>query len=102
MASTSKNTDDLETTESNLEFVFRRFIDYLNKNDINNAKFSAISDIQKFEQFEMNGLGIAIIMNSKNSDDLIKAIAGFHFVEGTSFKQYYKNPQKAIEDYSDS
>ena len=78
------------------DFVFERMMEYIIKNDLNQAKASAISDMNKIND---NPLTSMIIMSANTETDLIKQISGFTMMSD-KVKQYYNNPQKAISDYS--
>ena len=78
------------------DFVFERMMEYIIKNDLNQAKASAISDMNKIND---NPLTSMIIMGANTETDLIKQISGFTIMSD-KVKQYYNNPQKAISDYS--
>ena len=78
------------------DFVFERMMEYIIKNDLNQAKASAISDMNKINE---NPLTSMIIMSANTETDLIKQISGFTMMSD-KVKQYYNNPQKAISDYS--
>jgi len=80
----------------NPDFVFERMMEYIIKNDLNQAKASAISDMNKIND---NPLTSMIIMSANTETDLIKQISGFTMMSD-KVKQYYNNPQKAISDYS--
>lgn len=80
----------------NSDFVFERMMEYILKNDLNQAKASAASDMNKIND---NPLSNMIIMGANTETDLIKRIAGFTIMSD-KVKQYYNNPQKAIDDYS--
>ena len=78
------------------DFVFERMMEYIIKNDLNQAKASAMSDMNKIND---NPLTSMIIMGANTETDLIKQISGFTMMSD-KVKQYYNNPQKAISDYS--
>lgn len=77
------------------DFVFERMMEYIIKNDLNQAKASAISDMSKIND---NPLTDMIIMGANTEIELIKQMAGFTIMSD-KVKQYYNNPQKAISDY---
>ena len=77
------------------DFVFERMMEYIIKNDLNQAKASAMSDMNKIND---NPLTSMIIMGANTETDLIKQISGFTMMSD-KVKQYYNNPQKAISDY---
>ena len=78
------------------DFVFERMMECIVRNDLNEAKASAISDMNKIND---NPLSNMIIMGANTETDLIKKMAGFSIMSD-KVKQYYTNPQKAIDDYS--
>ena len=79
------------------DFVFERMMDYIIRNDLNEAKASAISDMNKMN--DNYSSYIIIIMNARTKTELIKVMAGFTIMSD-KVKEYYNNPQKAIIDYS--
>ena len=82
-------------TDSNGEFIFKRMMDYILKDDFHNAKMSIMSDLSKIDN---NPLTNVVIMSSQDVISLIKNAAGFHFMS-QNIQQYYDNPEKALIDY---
>jgi mevalonate pyrophosphate decarboxylase len=78
------------------DFVFQRMMEYIVKNDFNNAKISAMNDMNKISD---NCLSSMLIMSANTDIELIKTMAGFAIMSD-KVKQYYTNPEKAIVDYS--
>ena len=81
--------------ESNGEFIFKRMMDYILKDDFHNAKVSIMSDLSKIDN---NPLTSVVIMSSQDVISLIKNAAGFHFMS-QNIQQYCDNPEKALIDY---
>lgn len=80
------------------EFIFRRMMEYILRNDFENARSSIVSDISKIDNNPLSGM---IIMSSQDSIELIKNVAGFPFMN-EKIQTYYNNPQKALNDYKQS
>ena len=78
------------------DFIFQRMMECIVNNDFNEAKASAISDMNKINDSPFSSM---IIMNANTKTELIKQMAGFTIMSD-KVKQYYNNPQKAIRDYS--
>ena len=81
--------------DSNSEFIFKRMMDYILKDDLLNAKMSIMSDLSKIDE---NPLTSRVIMSSQDAISLIKNVAGFHLMS-QNIQQYYDNPEKALIDY---
>ena len=77
------------------DFVFQSMMEVIVINDFEQAKISAISDMNKISD---NSLSNMLIMNANTDIELIKIMAGFS-VMSEKVKQYYTNPEKAISDY---
>ena len=77
------------------DHVFRTMMEYILKNDFRNAQLSAMSDMLKYDDNNLSGM---IIMTAKNQLELIKIMAGFATMSD-GIKEYYNNPEKAINDY---
>ena len=75
------------------EFIFRRLMEYILRNDFENARTSIVSDISKIDNIPLSGM---IIMSSKDSIELIKNVAGFPFMN-EKIQTYYNNPQKSFK-----
>ena len=82
-------------TDSNGEFIFKRMMDYILKDDFHNAKMSIMSDLSKIDN---NPLTNVVIMSSQDAISLIKNVAGFHLMS-QNIQQYYDNPENALIDY---
>ena len=78
------------------DFIFQRMMEYIVNNDFNQAKASAINDMNKINNSPLPSM---VIMNANTETELIKQMAGFTIMSD-KVKQYYNNPQKAIRDYS--
>ena len=79
----------------NSDWVFDRMMPYLINNDFKNAKNSAISDMNKYDD---NPLSFMIINTATDNDKLIKIMAGFSSMSD-KIKVYESNPEKAYIDY---
>ena len=82
-------------TDSSTEFIFKRMMDYVLKDDLLNAKISIMSDLSKIDE---NPLTSRVIMSSQDAISLIKNVAGFHLMS-QNIQLYYDNPEKALIDY---
>jgi len=82
-------------TDSSTEFIFKRMMDYILKDEFNNAKMSIMSDLSKMDDKPLTSM---IIMSSQDPISLIKNAAGVHFMS-ENIQQYYNNPEKALIDY---
>ena len=78
-------------------WAFDRAIEYLKKNDLQNAKMSFMSDIQKGGvqgmEYQMASM---IVMLASNKTELIKAMAGFSFMP-PDIRCFYDNPEGAMK-----
>ena len=79
----------------NSDFIFNRMMEYIIKDDFDNAKRSAISDISKQNE---NPISFMIINTAKDNLELIKIMAGFNSMNN-KIKNYYNNPEQALIDY---
>ena len=78
------------------DWVFEKMMKYIVKDDFKNAKNSALSDMNKFDN---NSLSSMLILTAKKNIELIKIMAGFATMS-ENIKQYYTTPEKAINDYN--
>ena len=78
------------------DFIFKRMMEYINESNFEEARNSILSDISKIDD---NPISSMIIMSSQNDKELIKNVAGFHFMS-ERIQRYYNNPEKALNDYS--
>lgn len=83
------------TYKMNSDWVFDRMMPYLINNDFKNAKNSAISDMNKYDD---NPLSFMIINTATDNDKLIKIMAGFSSMSD-KIKVYESIPEKAYIDY---
>ena len=79
------------------DFLFQRMMQLILQKKFEEAKASAISDMNKVG--EVSSLSIMLIMTAKNNEELIKVVAAFSIMSD-EVKQYYTNPQKALVDYN--
>jgi hypothetical protein len=70
-------------------------MEHILENKFEEAKNSILCDISKIDNNPLSGM---IIMSSKDSIELIKNTAGFHFMS-KEVQTYYNNPEKAFIDY---
>ena len=84
--------------QTNTDWVFDGMMGYLIRDDFKNAKLSAQSDMAKLGD-ETALLYFMTIDTATDAKSLISIVAGFTSMSG-KVQQYYKNPEKAMRDYT--
>lgn len=88
--------------QTNTDWVFERmmaeFIRDGFENGFKNAKLSAQSDMTKLGD-ECALLNFMTINSANDAKSLIRIVAGFTSMS-ENVQQYYKNPEKAMHDYT--
>jgi hypothetical protein len=88
----------MTTREEIARFAFNRSIEYLQNNDLENAKLSFMSDINK-SKLNNNPLMFIIINSARTSKDLIKQMSGFCYMP-KDIQEYYDHPEKCMRKYN--
>lgn len=76
--------------------MFQRVMEYVNKNEIELAGKSFVSDCNK--RYIDLDIFKYMLFNETDKYSLIKLICGLHFMP-RDLKKYYDNPEKALIDY---
>ena len=85
-----------EVTSEDYRMIFRRVMEYLQKDDVRQGLMSFLSDCIKYD-IDLGMLKM-YFLTITDKNELIKTIAGYTFMPD-DIKAYYINPDKAFKDY---
>ena len=88
---------DMTSNDDYCRFMFKRVMEYLNKNDVKNAGVSFVSDCNK-KEIDL-GILTMLFFSQTDKNELIKLVCGYPFMP-PDLRQYYDNPEKAFVDYT--